>query len=146
MDTLNWCIFSRKMDDDGCIKQYVDVFVDKGRDYEKEMAIPHFVGLNTFSEIIPDGVELLLRTDNKHVEGVMISKISADLFLQSVIRWVSMFVYKKRLRTYIKYVNTKCYGPADALSRFNLDLFKRRTVGDMVVKGGLCPLVPMFDL
>ena len=62
---------------------------------------------------------MLLRTDNKEVEAVLISKNSADLFMADAIRWICMFARNLRIRFYIKYIYTKANKILDALSRFN---------------------------
>ena len=62
---------------------------------------------------------IILKTDNKELESILISKNSADLFLTNAIRWICMFARDHKVRFYIKYIHTKVNKIPDALSRFN---------------------------
>ena len=104
--------------------KYTGYYQNKDREYTKEYAIAHFemlaivVGLWNFREHFKRGETILLRTDNKTVEGVLKNKSSADMFLADAIRWINMFAWENELRFYINYVHTKVNKIPDALSRF----------------------------
>ena len=106
-------------------QKHLEHFKDEDRNYIKNFAIAHFEMLSIIVELWYFGntfnvkQTILLRTDNKAVESMLISKNSADLFLADAIRWICMFARDHKIRSYKKFIHTNVNKMPDALSRFN---------------------------